>query len=163
MNMKYGKFSIISIFFLAGIYIANFSMLTNFFVMNQAPSFVLTAFAGKEDEDDEEDDEDEDDRPSSSTKKSSSTKAILQTVTKQVVTYETRLVNDPEFLTDTDGDFLVDAIDPEPTVDQREYFTDTDGDGVPNAFDQHHDEDDFAYHDEEDGDKNGILDAYEYK
>ncbi|MGB5019115.1 MAG: hypothetical protein WBO66_05300, partial [Candidatus Moraniibacteriota bacterium] len=68
---------------------------------------------------------------------------------------------DPEFLTDTDGDLLVDAIDPEPNRDQREYFTDTDGDGVPNAFDKHHDEDDFAYHDDDDADKNGILDSYE--
>jgi hypothetical protein len=70
-------------------------------------------------------------------------------------------VNDPEFLKDTDGDYLVDGIDPEPTRDNREYFTDTDGDGVPNAFDQYHDEDDFSYHDDTDLDGNGILDSYE--
>jgi hypothetical protein len=85
----------------------------------------------------------------------------MQTVVKKVVTYETLLVNDPEFLIDTDGDRLVDAIDPEPTRDNREYFTDTDDDGVPDAFDQYHDEDDFSYHDDTDSNGNGILDSYE--
>lgn len=112
----------------------------------------------EEEDEDEDEDDDEDERSSSSTKKSAKT----ETVTKQVVTYETRMVNDPEFLIDTDGDGLVDGVDPEPNFDFREYFTDTDGDSVPNAFDKHHDEDDFSYHDEEtDENNNGILDSYE--
>lgn len=159
------KLSIAGILLLAGVvYASRFPVSMNTLVANQGLSFSLTALAEDDEGDDEEDEEDDgDDRApaSSSTKKSSSTKTIMQTVTKQVVTYETKLMNDPEFLTDTDGDLLVDAIDPEPNRDQREYFTDTDGDGVPNAFDQHHDEDDFAYYDDTDENKNGILDSYE--
>jgi hypothetical protein len=130
-----------------------------------ALSFSAVALADDEDDEGEEGGDEEGDVRSntspSSTRKSSSTKTIMQTVTRQVTTYETRLMNDPEFLTDTDGDLLVDAIDPEPNRDQREYFTDTDGDGVPNAFDKHHDDDDFAYYDDDDTNKNGILDSYE--
>ena len=127
--------------------------------------FSPIVLAGEDDEDEDEENEEDDDTGNSATspgvKRSSSATTIMQTVTKQVTVYETRLMNDPEFLVDTDGDLLVDAIDPEPNFDQREYFTDTDGDGVPNAFDKHHDEDDFAYHDDDDADKNGILDSYE--
>ena len=121
---------------------------------------IVSADEEDEEEENDEDDDARGDAASSKTKKSS-TKTIMQTTTRQVTVYETRLMNDPEFLVDTDGDLLVDAIDPEPDFDQREYFTDTDGDGVPNAFDKYHDEDDFAYHDDDDANKNGILDSYE--
>ncbi len=128
------------------------------------PAFSLLAFAEDDDRETEHESDDEHTSSSStpaSSKKSSSTKSVIQTVTKTIVTYETKLVNDPEFLTDTDGDGLVDAIDPEPQYDQRKYFTDSDSDGVPDAFDQHPGEDDFAYHDDEDMNLNGILDSYE--
>lgn len=163
--MRYFSFGIIGISLLAGI----LSLDPLFFDgrwtgMNMKP-LVLVALADRdedededEDEEDEDDEDDEEDESSSSAKKSSQT----ETVTKQVVTYETRIVNDPEFLVDTDQDGLVDGVDPEPNFDFREYFTDIDGDGVPNAFDKHHDEDDFSYHDEEtDKNNNGILDSYE--
>ena len=103
--------------------------------------FSPIVLAGEDDEDEDEENEEDDDTGNSATspgvKRSSSATTIMQTVTKQVTVYETRLMNDPEFLVDTDGD------------------------GVPNAFDKHHDEDDFAYHDDDDADKNGILDSYE--
>lgn len=127
-------------------------------------SFVAFADDDEGDDDDDEGDDNEaqpSKQSSESTRKTSSKKTVMQTVTKQVITYETRFVNDPEFLVDTDGDLLVDAIDPEPNVDQREYFTDTDDDGVPNAFDQYHNEDDFSYHEDTDTNNDGILDSYE--
>ncbi len=88
--------------------------------------------------------------------------------TVKTVSYEARSVQQTayetpsEYLTDTDGDGLVDGIDPDPSVHQQEYFTDTDGDSVPNAFDLHHDADDFSYIEEAtDTDGNGILDQFE--
>jgi len=110
-------------------------------------SFSRIVLAEEEDEDEEEEDEDD---------------SKKKTTTKQEVVYETRFINDPPFLVDTDKDGLVDGVDPEPKSDFREYFTDKDGDGVPNAFDRYHDEDDFSYHDREgDENNNGISDSYE--
>lgn len=162
--MKHCYFFTLLVFALGGLTLILSVTSTRYSWEYFSPAFSLVASADDDDDDDEdedEEDEDDEDDKSSGAKKSSSKKTILQTVTKQVVTYETKLMNDPEFLTDSDGDLLVDAIDPEPERDQREYFTDTDGDGVPNAFDQHHDEDDFAYYDDTDENKNGILDSYE--
>lgn len=88
--------------------------------------------------------------------------------TQTTVVYEKRLVQKkvqvtpPEYTMDTDGDGLVDGLDPDPKVAQQEYFTDTDGDGVPNAFDRHHDGDDWAYVEDTDANGNGVLDGYEY-
>ena len=90
------------------------------------------------------------------------TKTIIQNITEYKPITKTVVVTDEAYQKDTDGDGLVDAIDPDPFKAQSEYFTDTDGDGVPNAFDQHHDEDDFAYYDSEtDENGNGIIDSYE--
>ncbi len=165
--MGYFSFGIIGISLLAGIVSLDPLFSDGRWIGVNMKPLALVAFAEdddddeeeEEEEDEEEDDEDdEEDESPSSAKKSSQT----ETVTKQVVTYETRIVNDPEFLIDTDQDGLVDGVDPEPNFDFREYFTDIDGDGVPNAFDKHHDEDDFSYHDEEvDENNNGILDSYE--
>ena len=101
---------------------------------------------------------------------SSSTGSGTKTVTTYVTKYETKqvsstvLVTPPEYQTDTDGDGLVDAIDPDPKVRQQEYFTDTDGDSVANAFDRHHGEDDLTYSEvDTDADGNGIIDAYEVR
>lgn len=85
---------------------------------------------------------------------------------QEVIEYKpvtvTIYVTEAAYAKDTDGDELVDALDPDPLVLQNEYFTDTDGDGVPNAIDRHHDEDDFAYYEfETDDNNNGILDSYE--
>lgn len=87
-------------------------------------------------------------------------------VVKEVIEYkpviETIVVTEKAYDTDTDGDKLVDALDPDPSVPQSEYFTDDDGDGVPNAIDSYPNEDDFSYYEfETDDNHNGILDSYE--
>ncbi|MEI7750019.1 MAG: hypothetical protein WCJ25_03370 [Candidatus Moraniibacteriota bacterium] len=91
-----------------------------------------------------------------------------KTVTTYVTQYVTRQVSKVvtvtplEYQTDTDGDGLVDAIDPDPKRRQQDYFTDSDGDSVPDAFDRHPGEDDLAYSETNtDLDGNGIIDAYE--
>ena len=120
-----------------------------------------------EDEEDEHEDEDEDedeDKPtsSSSSKTEYKTIEVIQEVIEYKPVTETVLVTKEDYARDTDGDSLVDAIDPDPLVVQSEYYSDIDGDGIPNALDQHHDEDDFAYFDfETDDNNNGIIDSYE--
>ena len=85
---------------------------------------------------------------------------VTQYVTRQVTKVET--VTPQEYQIDSDGDGLVDAIDPDPKRSQKDYFTDSDGDSVPDAFDRHSGEDDFAYSDANtDTNGNGIIDAYE--
>ncbi len=95
---------------------------------------------------------------------SGSSSSSQQMVTQTVTTYVTKqvpvmsVVTPAEYATDTDGDGLVDAVDPDPKVPQQAYFTDDDGDGVPNLFDKHPGEDDFAYIDAT-ADTNGIIGA----
>ena len=124
--------------------------------------------AAAEDDEDEYENENDDDAPSpsaSSSKASSKPKTIK--VIKEVIEYkpvtETIYVTEAAYAIDTDGDVLVDALDPDPLIPQSEYFTDIDGDGMPNALDRYHDEDDFAYYEfETDDNGNGILDSYEH-
>lgn len=130
------------------------------------PAAFMTVHAD-DDEDKEEDDEDNKDegqKESEEEKSKPRTKTVR--VVKEVVEYrpvaKTVIVTEEGYTIDTDGDLLVDAIDPDPKVPQSEYFTDIDDDGVPNAIDRHHDEDDFSYYEfETDDDNNGILDSYE--
>lgn len=135
----------------------------SFYQNNTLPFFTSALADEEEDEDededeDEEEDEDEDERPKSSTK----TINVIQEVIEYKPVTETVIVLDEAYQKDTDGDRLVDAVDPNPLIQQSEYFTDTDADGVPNALDQHHDEDDFAYYEfETDANNNGIIDSYE--
>jgi hypothetical protein len=91
------------------------------------------------------------------------TKQVIENVVEYKPVTKTINVTPEEYLKDSDGDGLVDALDPNPYIEQSEFFTDTDGDGVPNAFDRHHDEDDFVFFDdlETDTNNNGILDSYE--
>lgn len=91
------------------------------------------------------------------------TRQVIQNVIEYKPVTKTVVVTEEEYRIDSDGDLLVDAIDPNPLVKQDEYFTDTDGDGVPNVFDRHHDEDDFSYFDDAETDVNinGIFDSYE--
>ncbi|NTW45764.1 MAG: hypothetical protein HGB18_01760 [Candidatus Moranbacteria bacterium] len=121
--------------------------------------FVQQAYVlGEDDEDDGEDDDGEDDGDGSS---SGGTVTVWETryETRQVT--RTVLVMPEEYRTDSDGDRLVDALDPDPKVPQWEYFTDDDGDAVPNVFDRHPDEDDLAYSENgTDADHDGIVDAY---
>ncbi len=61
---------------------------------------------------------------------------------------------------DTDGDLLVDGLDPHPTVPEQAYFTDDDGDDVPNALDQYPGLDDFfVFPDDADQDGDGVRDV----
>jgi hypothetical protein len=115
-------------------------------------------------EDEEEDEDDEDEHKSSSTtssSKSSSSKPKEKTVVVEEPVYQVVTVIEAGYDIDTDGDRLVDAIDPDPLVKQSEYFTDDDNDGIPNAFDEHKGEDDFLYKYDSDQNANGILDSYE--
>lgn len=125
---------------------------------------------GDDDENDDEggDENDEGDDDEYDGNGSSGTSGSSKTVTTYVTRYETRQVSKvvtvtpPEYRTDTDGDGLVDAIDPDPNRHQRDYFTDTDGDSVSDAFDRHPGEDDFAYVEgDADVNGNGIIDTYE--
>lgn len=109
--------------------------------------------------DDHEDEDEEEEETKSS--KPKTIKVIKQVVEYKPVT-ETVVVTEEAYAKDTDGDLLVDALDPDPRIAQSEYFTDTDDDGVPNAIDHYPEEDDFAYYEmETDDNGNGILDSYE--
>lgn len=84
---------------------------------------------------------------------------VPQAVTRQVAVVQAG------YDVDTDGDGLVDAIDPDPLVPQDQYFTDTDGDGVPDALDQYPGQDDFLMASQQsnvDANGNGVLDTYEH-
>ncbi len=117
-----------------------------------------------EDEDDNEDRRDEDEEEAPAAKET--TKTVMKKVIQEVIEYKpvtrTYVVTDEAYQKDLDSDGLVDAIDPDPIVDQRKYFTDSDDDGMPDMLDQHPDEDDFLFYDSEsDENSNGILDSYE--
>lgn len=142
-----------------------------------SPQFnsVFSLAQAREDEDEEDDDEDEDEdedeehtstQTTSTSTKSSASSTKQTTTTKEVIEYqpvtETIIVIDPLYQQDSDGDGLVDGLDPDPATDQRLYFTDDDGDGMPNIWDRYPGEDDFAYLNEEtDTNQNGLIDAYE--
>ncbi len=81
------------------------------------------------------------------------------TITKPVIRYIT--IVDPGFDVDSDGDKLVDALDPNPNIPEQNFFTDDDDDGVPNVSDDHPGEDDYLYLTFEDQNRNGILDSLE--
>jgi len=110
---------------------------------------------GEEDEDDDDEDEDE----SEDREKRKETIPVTRYEVRQVARVVTVLA--PEYGRDTDGDLLVDGIDPNPLIHQKEYFTDADDDGIPNVFDRFSGEDDFSYFEEDDADQDGILDTYE--
>lgn len=134
----------------------------------------------EQEEEEEEDEEDEDEyRPRSvsvpapavveesvtspvKTEKVAKPKAVIQEVVETIPVTETYVETDPGYDIDSDGDGLVDAIDPDPVVSQTAYFTDDDGDSVPNAIDTHPGSDDLLMLDElTDANANGILDSYE--
>ena len=134
--------------------------------LSHPTSFFMTALAQDDENEGGDDGQPSTPLPPSPSTASSKTEYKTIKVTQEVIEYrpvtQTVMVTKEDYARDTDGDGLVDAIDPDPFVPQSEYFTDTDGDGVPNALDQHHDGDDFAYFDSEtDNNNNGILDSYE--
>jgi hypothetical protein len=99
----------------------------------------------EEDEEDDEDEEDEEDDDEKDTKKSYQESVITtyKLVEKTVTTL------DEKFKIDTDGDLLVDGLDPHPTVPESAYFSDDDEDAVPNAVDAYPGKDDFFIFDDE--------------
>lgn len=93
------------------------------------------------------------------TYENSQPQTITETVTVPVI--KTITVIDDGYDIDTDGDLLVDAIDPHPEIHEKLLFTDTDNDGVPDATDAYPDEDDFLYILFPDENQNGISDFLE--
>jgi hypothetical protein len=147
-----------------------FTLLTFSFVWHVVPvhnlfsQTIRAPFMTVSADDDEEEDEDDDEEEDEEEDESSQPKTVK--VMKEVVEYrpviEKVVITEEAYAKDTDGDLLVDALDPDPVRKQSEYFTDTDGDGVPNALDQHPNEDDFSYYESEtDNNNNGIIDSYE--
>lgn len=123
------------------------------------PSLLVGTAYAEDDEDDEEEDDEEEDKDEKE-EKTTETRYVTHYEVRQVP--KTVTVIPTEYETDTDGDRLVDALDPDPDTHQREYFTDDDGDVVPNAFDRYPGEDDFAYFDSMyDTNDDGIVDSFE--
>ena len=125
-----------------------------------ASSWFPVAWAEGDDGDDEDEDEDEeeDDEDEENTKES---KPVEKIVTTYQQVQRTIVVLDEKFRIDTDGDLLVDGLDPDPAVSQLAYFMDDDEDAVPNALDRFPGADDFfTFEDDEDQDGDGILDAF---
>ncbi len=124
--------------------------------MSVASSWFPIAWAeddDEEDEDEEEDEEDEEDIKES--------KPVEKIITTYQQVQRTIVVLDEKFRIDTDGDLLVDGLDPDPLISQLAYFMDDDEDAVPNALDRFPGADDFfAFDDDEDQDGDGILDAF---
>ncbi len=89
-------------------------------------------------------------------------KTVIQEIVESVPVTETVVETDPGYDADDDGDELVNALDPYPSISETAYFTDDDGDSVPNALDTRPGSDDFLTLDElSDANGNGILDSYE--
>ena len=138
---------------------AGMLILSGVFFLSRSPFRVMPALAESDDRYESGDGD-----YSASSSSSGSDSSSSKTVTQMITTYVTKqvpvtsVVIPPEYVTDTDGDGLVDAIDPDPKVPQKDYFTDDDGDGVANALDRHPGEDDFTYIDAT-ADANGIIGA----
>jgi hypothetical protein len=111
-----------------------------------------------EDEDEEEEEEEEEDEDEDDDTKKSYQESVITTyrlVEKTVTTL------DEKFKLDTDGDLLVDGLDPHPTVPESAYFSDDDEDAVPNAVDAYPGKDDFfIFDDEADRDEDGLIDSF---
>ena len=119
-----------------------------------APLFFRVVLA-EDDDEEEEDEEDEDEDEDEDIKIKESVVTTYRLVEKTVT------ILDEKFRVDTDGDLLVDGLDPHPTVPEAEYFTDDDEDAIPNALDVYPGEDDFfVFDDEDDGNKDGLLDSF---
>lgn len=125
------------------------------------PFFASMAFADEE-EDEDRDESDDEKKGSSIQKKQSKTTKTIQVIEYRKVSKEVT-VTPEEYARDSDGDGLVDALDPNPLIDQHEYFTDDDSDGVPNVLDLYPGKDDFTFFDGIEADTNGdgILDLYQ--
>lgn len=113
----------------------------------------------EEDENEEEDDDDYEEYEETAPAPEEVTYEEVLVYPAPQVTYI--WVYDSGYDIDTDKDGLVDAIDPDPNVDQRLYFTDTDSDGVADASDKYPTENDFYMSEDTDTNNNGIVDSIE--
>ena len=120
------------------------------------------ALAAEESEDEDEESESSEYEYSSDADDEESTETVTRTYTVMEQVEETVLVTPPAYVSDLDGDSLVDALDPNPDVHQKEFFTDDDGDAIANAYDQFPGLDDLVtFANETDDNQNGIIDRYE--
>jgi|GEM_PF-1431420 len=144
------------------------SLVTRGFLEN---STRLTALAeeDEEDEEEEEDEESEEDEDKEDESEDDEDSSEYEQQSEEVVMYESlelpapiyKKVVDPGYDADTDGDGLVDAIDPNPLIHQKDFYTDSDGDSVPDALDTHQGDDDFSFVEFTDTNSNGINDLLE--
>jgi len=125
---------------------------------------VVTADDDEDDDEDEDEDEDEDDEDDDEDERYEDS---YETVEEYIVVEEPApiisyiTVFDAGYDKDTDGDSLVDALDPNPTVKESQFFTDDDKDGISNAYDTFPNEDDFLYLEFIDENANGLIDDLE--
>ncbi len=129
-----------------------------------SPGVVLADDEDEDDEDEEESDENEDDENDDDEKEGTKISFQESVVTTYRTTYQlvekTVTTLDEKFKIDTDGDLLVDGLDPHPTTPESAYFTDDDEDAVSNAWDAYPGKDDFfVFDDEADQDHDGLIDA----
>ncbi len=130
-------------------------------MMFAASSWFPTAWADDDDEDEDDDDEDENEDDDEDEDDEKESKPVEKIITTYQQVQRTVVVLDEKFRIDTDGDLLVDGLDPDPAVSQLAYFMDDDEDAVPNALDRFPGADDFfAFEDSDDQDGDGILDAF---
>lgn len=150
--------------FLVGGFLSIVACLAIGYILVPRVSLLGTSYVLAEDDEDDEDDE-RDDEDDNQKKTVSSTEQSVTTKTTYVVTYKQvekkEVVLPEEYQRDTDGDVLVDALDPHPNIPEQQYFTDDDDDAVANAFDVYPGEDDLlTLDDSEDQNRDGILDSF---
>lgn len=127
-----------------------------------APLPVWAAEDESEDEGSEDEGSEERSESSSNADDEEETETVTRTYTVVEKVSQVVMVTPAEYLSDRDGDLLVDALDPNPDTHQREYFTDSDGDSVANAYDAFPGQDDLVtFGSETDENANGIIDRYE--
>jgi len=128
---------------------------------------IVRADDDKEDDNEiEKEEKDDGDKLQVKPVQTSETVEIPQNVTNIPATDQKPVVRnitlvDPGFDKDTDGDGIVDALDPNPQIPEKVFYTDSDNDGVADAFDIYEGEDDFLYTEFMDTNSNGILDSLE--
>lgn len=114
-----------------------------------------------EEEQEQEDENEREDEQRDESEQKEKTQYVVEYVPVQGQPTQPQSTLPLTFTIDTDGDKLVDAIDPHPTISELKFFTDTDNDTVADAYDVYTGEDDFKYVLFTDDNHNGILDSLE--
>jgi len=126
-------------------------------ILSNLKQTLIQKVSAEDDEDEKDDSEEKDDAP----KLTTTTQETVTTVENPTPVVKTVRVPTGAYAIDTDGDKLVDAIDPDPKIPQQMYFTDSDGDSIPDVFDQYPGQNDFQFVDDTDSNNNGIWDSLE--